>query len=134
MKNNVLSRGVVLIVGVFIVSSIAIELLPSFLHDLNIDSKALSGGNKLLFILSVLSYWLYTRSLRNPNPNAFVRAVYGSMLIKMAVCLLATFIYLKVAVSVSKNAIIACLVLYVLYTIVEVAIITQLLKKSPKNA
>jgi hypothetical protein len=134
MKNNVLSRGIVFIIGVFIVSSIAIELLPSFLHDLNIDSKALSGGNKILFILSALSYWLYTRSLRNPNPNAFVRAVYGSMLIKMAVCLLATFIYIKVAVSVSKNAIIACLVLYVLYTIVEVAIITQLLKKSPKNA
>ena len=60
--------------------------------------------------------------------------VYGSMLIKMLVCLLATFIYIKFATSVSKNAIIACLVLYGLYTIVEVAIITQLLKKSPKNA
>jgi hypothetical protein len=134
MKNNVLSRGVVFIIAVFIASSIAIELLPSFLHDLNIDSKVLSGGNKVLLIITVLSYWLYTRSLRNPNPNAFIRVVYGSMLVKMLVCLLATFIYIKLAASVSKNAIIACLVLYVLYTIVEVAIITQLLKKSPKNA
>jgi hypothetical protein len=134
MKNSLLSKEVVFIIGVFIVSSIAIKSLPGFLHDLNIDSKVLSGGNKLLFILSVVSYWLYTRSLRNPNPNAFIRAVYSSMLVKMVVFLLATFIYIKLAPSVSKNAIIACLVLYGLYTIVEVAIITQLLKKSPKNA
>ena len=134
MKNNVLSKGVVFIIGVFILLAMAIESLPSFLHDLNIDNKVLSGGNKILFLLSLISYWLYTRSLRNPNPNAFIRAVYGSMLIKMLVCLLATFIYIKFATSVSKNAIIACLVLYGLYTIVEVAIITQLLKKSPKNA
>jgi hypothetical protein len=134
MKNNVLSRGIVFIIAVFLLLSMAIELLPGFLHDLNIDSKVLSGGNKLLVIISVISYWLYTRSLRSSNPNAFVRAVYGSMLVKMLVFLLATFIYIKLAASVSKNAIIACLVLYVLYTIVEVAIITQLLKKSPKNA
>jgi hypothetical protein len=134
MKNNVLGKEVVFIIAVFLISSMAIELMPSFLQDLKIDSKVLSGGNKLLVIISVISYWLYTRSLRSPNPNAFIRAVYGSMLVKMLVCLLATFIYIKLAASVSKNAIIACLVLYGLYTIVEVAIITQLLKKSPKNA
>ena len=134
MKNNVLSRGVIYIMAVLFLVNGAIYFLPSFLHDLNIDGKVLGGGNYILFLVTVLSYWLYTRSLGKPNPNAFIRVVYVSMLVKMMVSLLAIFIYIKLAVSVSKNAIIACLVLYILYTIVEVAIITQLLKKSPKNA
>jgi hypothetical protein len=134
MKNNVLSRGLLYIMAVLFLVNGAVYFLPLFVHALNIDGKVLSGGNYILFIVTAISYWLYTRSLRNPNPNAFIRVVYGSMLVKMLVSLVAIFIYIKLAVSVSKNAIIACLVLYVLYTIVEVAIITQLLKKSPKNA
>jgi hypothetical protein len=134
MKSKLFLGPFLPIMTVFIGLSIFIISAPSLLQDWNVDSRLLSGGNKILFLVTGISYWLYTRSLRNPNTQAFIRVVYGSMLIKMLVCLLAILLYVKFAGSINRKGIIGCFVLYIIYTVVEVMVITRLNKKSLENA
>ena len=91
-------------------------------------------GNVLLFAVTAISYFIHLRSIRTPNPHAFVRTVYGSLIVKMVVCMIAALLYGYLAKSVNKNAIFGCFILYVVYTFLEVRILLKFLKKSPNNA
>ncbi len=99
-----------------------------------IDQDVVIVGNLILFIVSLITFILSQRSLRSPNPNAFVRAMYTSFLIRFFICLLAAFIYImSVKKDISKPALIICMMLYVIYTVIEVSSLTKLLRKK-KNA
>ena len=100
----------------------------------NMDYLVLSVGNLVLFLATTFSFYLYSKALRNKNVQLFLRMVYSSLLIKMVFCLAATLIYLFVAgKDVNKAAIIACFVLYMVYTYMEVKVLMRLSKNSPKN-
>src|SRR4051812_40893532 len=85
----------------------------SFLAKRNIDQEVLIAGNLLLVTVTVISYLLFIRSIKSTNPNAFVRAMYGSFILKFFVIALAAFIYIMVTKSsVNKGALIVCMILY----------------------
>jgi hypothetical protein len=98
------------------------------------DQSVLIIGNLVLFGASLLSFLLARRSLRSANPNAFVRAMYMSFMIKFFICAGAAFIYIMSAKKdVNKPALFICMGLYIVYTFIEVSSLTKLLKKL-KNA
>ncbi len=92
------------------------------------------AGNAILFGVTTISFILYSKALRNANIQVFLRMVYGSLLVKMLVCLLATGLYAWLAGPVNRNAILGSFVLYILYTYLEVKVLLQLSKKSSKDA
>jgi len=99
-----------------------------------VDFRVLLGGNVLLFGVTAVSFYLYSKALRNNNPHVFVRMMYGSLIIKMFACIIATFVYASmVGRLVNRNGIFGCFGLYILYTWLEVRILLQMTKKSPKN-
>jgi hypothetical protein len=117
---------------IFIVLSIVFFLTSSALLSRGVDYRVLLTGNFLLFGVTTVSFFLYTKGLRNQNMQAFVRVMYGSLLVKFFVCLVAVLIYAAVArAAVNRNGILGCFILYFLYTFLEVRI---LLQKSQKNA
>ena len=117
---------------IFIGLSIVFFLTSSALLSRGVDYRVLLTGNFLLFGVTAVSFFLYTKGLRNQNVHAFVRVMYGSLLVKFFVCLVAVLIYAMVArATVNRNGILGCFVLYLLYTFLEVRI---LLQKSKKNA
>jgi hypothetical protein len=136
MKNRTkaLVRAFLPIFVFFLIVCFLIMTIPSVLQEWNVDHRVLLGGNEILFIVTAISYWLHVRSLRNSNPHVFVRMVYGSLLVKMLVCCVAVVLYAWRNHAVSKNAIIGCFMLYIIYTFMEVRVLTQLTKKLPKNA
>ena len=135
MENKVGTRSFLPIGVVFVVSSLFIVAARTLLSEKGFDYRVLLAGNVLLVGVTAVSFYLYTKTLRNNNPHAFVRVMYGSLLIKMFACLLATLIYAWIAGGgVSRNAIFGCFGLYIIYTWLEVKILMQLSKKSPKNA
>jgi len=72
--------------------------------------------------------------LNSDNPNVFVRAMYANFMIKLFVCIVAAFIYFKAAKpNINKPGLFVCMGLYVVYTVIEVASLTKLLRKK-KNA
>jgi len=128
------------IVLAFILCTLFVLLARAVVQNLDpleegrVDFRVLLGGNVLLFGVTAISFLLYAKALRSNNPHAFVRMMYGSLLVKMFVCLLATLIYAWFAGrSVNKNAIFGCFGLYILYTWLEVKILIAMSKKSPKN-
>ena len=99
-----------------------------------VDQSVVITGNLILFVVSLASFLLTRRSLTSANPNAFVRAMYGSFMIKFFVCAIAAFAYIMaVKKELSKPALITCMGLYIVYTAIEVSALTKLLKHR-KNA
>jgi hypothetical protein len=99
----------------------------------NADSNVLIIGNCILFVATILSFFLYKKALRDNQPHKFLKFIYGGMFLKMLVCLIAAFIYIaSFGKNVNKPAIFGCMFLYFLYTFVEVSILLRL-SKEQKN-
>lgn len=100
----------------------------------NVDQDVLIVGNMLLMIVTLASYLLLYRGMQSANPNAFVRAMYLSFIVKFFIIVLAAALYILIAKSnVNKPALIFCLFLYLVYTFIEVSVLTKLMKQK-KNA
>jgi hypothetical protein len=61
--------------------------------------------------------------------------MYGSLLVKLFVCMIAAFIYAYLAgKAINRNGILGCFILYILYTFMEVRILIRRTKKLPHHA
>ncbi|MBL7747496.1 MAG: hypothetical protein JNM19_08740 [Chitinophagaceae bacterium] len=99
-----------------------------------INQEVLLAGNLLLFGVSFAAFFITHRAVRSENPQAFVRAMYGSFMIKFFVVAIVAFIYIMVVKkNVNKPALIACAGLYIVYTFIETKALVKLLKQK-KNA
>jgi len=95
-----------------------------------VDQGVLIIGNLILFAVTIISYTISLRGLRSSNPYAVVRSVYGSFIIKFFVCAIAAFAYIMVVKkNVNKPALFACMGLYIVYTFLEVSVLTKLSKQ-----
>jgi len=106
----------------------------NWLEKKEVDTAVLLVGNLILFLATVLSFLIYLRSLKSSGGGAAVRGMYGSFMIKFFTCLVAAFAYIMIAKkNVNKPALIICLGLYIVYTVIEVSSLQKLLKQK-KNA
>ena len=115
----------------FILVTGSCSFLKSWLTSKNIDPLVLGFANVLLFILSLAVFSIQKKAMQNPNPQAFVRSVMLGTFIKLMVIAIAVVIYLVAAgENRSVYAIIASLVLYAVYTVIEVRIASKLNRKN----
>jgi hypothetical protein len=118
------------IVIVFIVLNGFFVTGKGLLDRWGVDQAVLIFGNLVVFIVTAVSFFISARGLKNPNPHAFVRSVYSSFLIKFFVFAIAAFIYIQsVKDAVNKPALFVCMGLYIVYTFLEVSVLTKLLRK-----
>jgi hypothetical protein len=95
-----------------------------------IDYQVLLAGNLLLYFVSLAAFLISSRALNASNPQAFVRAMYGSFIVKFFVVVIAAFIYIMLAKkNVSKPTLGIWAVLYIIYTVIETKALTRLLKQ-----
>jgi len=135
MENKTPGKSLWPIVAVFVIVALLALVGRNWLAEQwKMDYLVLSVGNLVLFLATAFSFYLYSKALRNKNIQLFLRMMYSSLLVKMVFCLAATLLYLFVAgKDVNKAAIIACFVLYMVYTYMEVKVLMRLSKNSPKN-
>ena|SRR6187402_1140758 len=136
MENRSPGKAILPLAVIFAVTTVFFIIARAWLlAQWNMDYRVLLSGNGILFLATAFSFFLYSRALRDPNVQVFLRMLYASLLVKMVFCISATLLYLFLAgKEVSKSAIIGCFCLYVLYTYVEVKVLMGMSKKSPKNA
>lgn len=114
----------------FLILNLFFLINRGWLEAKGVDVNVAIAGNILLFILVFLGFWMTYKSLGSANPQHFVRALYGSFILKFFVLAIAAFVYIMVVKEkVNKPALIACLFMYVLYTVVEVRRLQKLLRK-----
>jgi hypothetical protein len=100
----------------------------------SISQDVVIAGNLLMLIITLVSYFILLRGLKSPNPHAFVRSVYGSFIIKFFVIAITAFIYIMISQkNVNKGGLIISMFIYLIYTFIEVSVLTKLLKLK-KNA
>jgi ACR3 family arsenite efflux pump ArsB len=106
----------------------------AWLAKRGVNQEVLIAGNILLLLVSLSAFIITNRAVQAGKPQAFVRAMYGSFMIKFFVVAIAAFVYIMVAKkNVNKPALIACAGLYIIYTGIETRALINLLKQH-KNA
>lgn len=116
-----------------IINALAISLRTRWI-DWNVDQDLLIGGNLFLFAITLFSFLIARKGLQNKNPNAFVRSVYASIMFKLFICLIAAFVYIALQRrNLNKPAFFSLMGLYLVYTFLEVAVLTRLLRRKPNE-
>jgi hypothetical protein len=106
----------------------------AWLAKKEISQQVLISGNLLLAVISIVTFIITHQSVKSENPQAFVRAMYGSFMIKFFVVAIAAFVYImSVKKNVNKPALILCAGLYIIYTTIEIRLLLKMLKQK-KNA
>jgi len=115
---------------VFVVVNTMVLLLQPQLDNLHIDWMVVFVENCLLFALSILTLSMHVKALNKTNPNVFYRSVMASTMMKLFVLGTAAIVYLFLAGEKrSVFAVLGGLLLYVLYTTLEVRIALKMNQK-----
>jgi hypothetical protein len=119
------------IVIIFAAISASLLIAGKWVNNMGLDAEFLIGTNIFVFILSLLAFYIQTKALRHSNPNVFIRAVMGSMLLKMMVSVIAVLIYISFDKKKISNAdIFSFMFLYFIYLFIEVKFLMSRNKKA----
>lgn len=117
---------------IFVITTSLLVISRKWADKYQVDTNILIVGNLVLMLATMVSFYMYEKSLRNSQPQAFLRYIYSGMFLKMLICLVAAFIYIVAAKTVNKPALFGCMFLYFVYTFTEVSILLRL-SKQQKN-
>ena len=127
-------REFVPIVLLFVIINALAIALRSKLAGWNVDPDVLIAGNLFLFAVTFFSFLIAKRGLQDKNPNKFMRSVYGSIMFKLFLSIIAAFIYIAIyRKELNKPGLIICMALYLVYTFLEVSILTKILRQKPNE-
>jgi len=122
------------IVVLFIILNGLILTFKTFLESHGFDREFLIWANLFLFFISIGGFLLQRKGLQSPNPQAFVRGMYASMMFKMFICMIVVLIYVFLFRSkINKPGLFTAMGLYIVYTVVEVTALMKVDRKK-KNA
>lgn len=114
---------------VYILLMLLLSWNNKFLWGKGVDVNVLSYANTILFIMTVVTFYLGRSSIKSPNPNVFVRSVYLGFLIKFFALAIIAFVYiLTQRKAVNKPAIIGAALLYIVYSVFETRALLKELK------
>lgn len=93
------------------------------------DQDVLIIGNAILFFITLISYLIAQRGIKNSNTHFFIRSVMGGIMVKLFVAAIVAFIYISIfKKEINKPALFTCMGLYLVYTFIEVSVLTKQLK------
>ena len=122
------------IVVLFIILNGAILTFTTFLDSRGFDREFLIWANLLLFFISIGGFLLQRKGLESPNPQAFVRGMYASMMFKMFICIIVVLIYVFLFRNkINKPGLFTAMGMYVVYTVVEVSALMKV-ARTKRNA
>ena len=115
---------------VFIIANALFITLGKRLAAYGINTDVVIIGNLVLFVATIVSFYLYYKALLNDRVAVFLRMIYSGMFVKMMICLFTAIIYISVAgKGTNKGAIFICMFLYFVYTFLEMSILMKLSKQ-----
>ncbi len=120
------NRSILPLVFVFLGIGAAILIFRDFLHQKGVDWQVLTGGNLLIYVITIVSLHLLTKGLQAESHPAFLRNFYSGIYFKLISFAVVAGIYIAAAgTNLNKPAIFICMALYFIYSFIERAIIVQ---------
>lgn len=127
MKNNF--RAFFYVMMVFVIIALINFSFTKQFSAYGIKVNILHASNIFLLCISTASIFMQSKAIHNKNPNVFVRAVMGGMLLKMMGCGAAVLFYYFVSgEDFSKSSVVVSLIFYLIYLTTEVIVMTKLNK------
>ena len=121
-------------VSLFIIITIVCFAFATQLDALKINHWVFFVANIILFFVAIITMLMHKMSVKNSNPRAFTNGVMTSMVIKLFVIGTAVLVYAsKAGAGKSVYGVYAGMVLYLIYTALEVKIALQMNKKPNAN-
>jgi Ca2+/Na+ antiporter len=105
----------------FLIISCLLLGFRTILAGNGLDVNVVLGGNFILFLIGLASFFMHQRAMKKNNPHAFVRQVTGIFMLKFFVLLSAALCYFYFSTSINKPAIIICAALYLVYSFMGTA-------------
>lgn len=113
----------------FMPTCILLFLFKNHMINWGLDFDVLFVGNLLLYAITAVALSFHLKGVKNKNPNVFFRMVYGSMILRMFLCIIIVVVYALLAGNaLNKYSLLLCFVFYFLYSFLEVRRVFGLLK------
>ena len=126
------NRTLIPLILLFIILNAIILIGKTFLQKNGFNTEFLMYANLLLFVISIGGFLIQRKSLQSPNPNAFVRGMYASLMFKMFICMFAVLVYVFILrTKINKPGLFAAMGMYIIYTAIEVIALTKVVRKKP---
>jgi hypothetical protein len=114
------------LIVIYCITTALFILFKGKLASWGVDQQVVMIGNMILFIVSLLSLFLYQRAMVHPNTTGFLKNTYSGLFLKLLTCVFAIMLYIFLARDhVNKPGIFACIFLYFLYTLLEMRSLMQ---------
>ncbi|CAN5446751.1 hypothetical protein BH10BAC3_BH10BAC3_27200 [soil metagenome] len=130
-ESSPFKKAIRLLVIFFITVNALSIVFRSRLEDKGVDTDVVIIGNLILFVVSALSIWMYSKAGGQNKSHGMVRNVYGGFMLKFFALIVAAMVYFYFAREINKPAIFICMGLYLVYNFTGVL---QLVKKQPPHA
>jgi len=109
----------------FVIVNALLIVFRQRLEDKNVDTDVVIIGNLILFVVSAISVWMYSKAGSQKKSHGMVRNVYGGFMLKFFTLLVAAMVYFYFAHEINKPAIFICLGLYLVYNFAGVLQVTK---------
>jgi glycopeptide antibiotics resistance protein len=120
------NKSIFPLVIIFLILGALILVFRKSLQQYGFDWQVLSGGNLIVYLITIISMHLLSKGLHASNTQAFLRHAYSGILIKLFACAGAAFIYIFAAGNnMNKPALFACMGFYLVYTFAEMSVIMK---------
>jgi hypothetical protein len=117
---------------IFILINLLIVLFKNKLLAADYDIQFIWVANLIIFLLTLLGYFLQLKGAVSANFNHFLRGIYSSLLMKMFIIIGALVIYIAVAKGkINTPAILISMGLYLVYTAIEVIQLMKIVRNKP---
>jgi hypothetical protein len=117
----------------FIILNALIVVFRRKLTTIGFNVDILIIGNIIVFLMTVISLLMLSRGLKATTTPAFLRAVYGSFMLKFLLVLLTVFLYGYLnRGNLNKPSLFLMMFLYLIYTFIEIRTLLKL-SKNGKN-
>lgn len=115
------------IISLFIVLSLIFIWLKNVAPAYNFG--VLMFGNAIMAVLSFTTFFMVVKQMRG-KPDAFVRGVYASSFLKLAVCVIAVVVYAVVnRPNVHKPSLFVLFGVYAVYSAIETWLLSRLARE-----
>ena len=120
------NKSVLPLVFVFLVIGASVLIFRDALAQKGVDWQVLSGGNLLIYVITIISLQLLNKGMKAESTHGFLRNAYSGILFKLMACAIASFVYILAAdKNLNKPALFICMGLYLIYSFVEMRMILK---------
>ncbi len=127
---KLMKKGLIPIIVLFVlVGGLAIAL-KNWLAVHGIDETVVLYANGLLFLLTAIGYFMYSKAVTTKKGNVMMLNVYGSFILKFFTVAVAMLLYIFLAKQLNKPGLYIGMALYFLYSFIAIRNVVSLRKRN----